>query len=436
MNISFQADKKTTSDAALRTYVESGNIDPLTDIRSSALQQYLKTKLPTRKSEHWKYNDMSFLSQSDFCLNPSRQSAIDSRHEDLLKDTVRIKLVDGHLSKIENTESNITVTTFCNADPQQLEIIRDNSASTKQNKNLLVNLNMALSSDGILIEITASAEPNKPIYIIHETLQNDAAKIVSNQIIVHCKENSQVRIVEQLRTSGNSLSHHKPDLSLQQTAIHLSKKARCQHYRLNMESQESRQVSRSVVRLMKGSSYKGFYFSEGSQLNKTDIDILHQGQRSESELIGIYLPSDNRCIDYHTNIEHQVANCTSREIFRGIIADAAKATFSGKIHIFKDAQKTDAQLNNKNLLLTNKAEINTKPELEIYADDVICAHGATVAKINEQAIYYLQTRGIKSEDAKRMLSQGFIKELVDKIKDATIKQVLSILILKALSKEL
>ena len=205
-------------------------------------------------------------------------------------------------------------------------------------------------------------------------------------------------------------------LSLQQTQIVCAEGSHCAYYRLNTLPATCRQVSSVATQLNYNARFNAFFGSLGGKLDRTDINLYCQGTNAECEINGVYLPSADRCVDFHTNIEHQKPHCRSEETFRGIIADRAKATFNGKIHIFRDAQKSDAQLSNKNLLLTNQAEVNTKPELEIYADDVKCAHGATVAQLDSKATYYLQTRGIDKETAEKMLSAAFVKQLIADIK--------------------
>src|SRR5690606_1969516 len=155
--------------------------------------------------------------------------------------------------------------------------------------------------------------------------------------------------------------------------------------------------------------------AQGSRLKRIDYQVNHCGEGAELDLQGVYLPRNSQLVDYHTNVRHMVPRCTSREIFRGIIADSARAVFNGRIYIHPHAQKTLAELSNKNLLTSNKAEVDTKPELEIYADDVKCAHGATVSQLNANALYYLQSRGVSRQDAEVMLSFGFINEVLQDI---------------------
>ena len=178
------------------------------------------------------------------------------------------------------------------------------------------------------------------------------------------------------------------------------------------------------VNLHRDARFHGFTLAQGSRLKRIDYQLNMRGEGAHMELNGVYLPRNKQVIDYHTNVEHCVPNCTSNEVFRGIIGDSAKAVFNGRIHIHPKAQKTLAELSNKNLLTSRTAEINTKPELEIYADDVRCAHGATISQLDETSLYYLQSRGISAADATTMLSFGFINELLNQVPEQAIQDYL------------
>jgi Fe-S cluster assembly protein SufD len=160
----------------------------------------------------------------------------------------------------------------------------------------------------------------------------------------------------------------------------------------------------------------------GSDLSRLDTDIIHAGEFADAKLNAMYLLDGKELFDLHATVEHAMPNGTTEENVRCIVADRARAVFNGRIHIHRDAQKTLAELNNRNLLMSNTAEINTKPELEIYADDVRCAHGATVAQIDKQALYYLQTRGVSRSKAQVMLNFGFINELIDLMPNAALAE--------------
>jgi Fe-S cluster assembly protein SufD len=158
-----------------------------------------------------------------------------------------------------------------------------------------------------------------------------------------------------------------------------------------------------------------FAYAAGAKLCRNEWGILFDEEGAHAELNGIYLPAGREVVDFHTTLEHAVAHCTSEETFRGIIGDRANAVFNGRIHIHPHAQKTIARLSNKNLLTSDQAQVNTKPELEIYANDVQCAHGATVAQINDEAIHYCRTRGITQAVASQLIGIGFVVSLFDRI---------------------
>ncbi|MEX1056560.1 MAG: Fe-S cluster assembly protein SufD, partial [Natronospirillum sp.] len=196
------------------------------------------------------------------------------------------------------------------------------------------------------------------------------------------------------------------------------------HSRLNLEQEDLLHVGGVHVNLSRNARLNGFTLAIGSRLKRIDYQVSHCGEGAELILNGVYLPRGRQLVDYHTNVEHRVPHCTTSETFRGIIGDSARAVFNGRIHIHPQAQKSLAELSNKNLLTSNKAEVDTKPELEIYADDVKCAHGATVSQLDATALYYLQSRGIARAEAEVMLSFGFINELLSETPEPSVQRYL------------
>ena len=416
----------------------SPSLDWSNKSREGAFADFKTAKLPTRKVEHWKYNDMTFLRDNHFqmAIKASDEKCAETIEQDTridINNAIEIIFVDGFLSSsLDNLSlsNGVSITSFDNLSPEQQQRINAQVEPELNAKNMLVCLNESINQNGILIEIDSNTQFEKTVYIRHISTVQSSANISSQKVIVNLGTSAEMTLVEQF-----TAEHQDTDaLSLQQTSINLSSNSKVSHYRFNLESESARQVSQVKTTLAQDSSMQSFYLGLGSKLNRTDIDVIYAGQNAECHVTGIYLPANEQAIDYHTNIEHRVPHCNSHEVFRGIIADKASATFNGKIHIFQDAQKSDAQLNNKNLLLTNQAEVNTKPELEIYADDVTCAHGATVAQLDDKAVYYLQTRGINRQKAKKMLSIAFVQELVNTVKQKEIKSYLDKLLDDYMSK--
>jgi Fe-S cluster assembly protein SufD len=226
-------------------------------------------------------------------------------------------------------------------------------------------------------------------------------------------ESAKAVVVEQLQ--GDALC-----LNTSFAEYQIADKAHLEHYRLAMQSGEAISIGGCHFHLGEASQLESNLIGFGSQLSRVDMDIIHSGEHSNAKLNVIYLLDGKELFDLHSAIEHTKPNGVSEQNVRCIVADRANAIFNGRIHIHRDAQKILAQMNNRTLLLSENAQINTKPELEIYADDVRCAHGATIAQIDEEAMFYLQSRGISRVDAQVLLSFGFINELVDLMNNSAI----------------
>ena len=411
------------------------NFNELQTFQKDEIRAFAKQALPHRKMEHWKYNDVYFFMDKTFKLNsnahlnPDILEQVKIKIEQQFKDSQSIifTFIDGHWIESLSSDTlpnSVKSTPFSHANTEQINFIEKQLKANRQTKNSFIQLNNGLCADGLLIEVAKKQTLEQPILLLQFKTQALQNQVSACQILINAGQASQFQLAEYgFDLKLNIAEKQQPlHLSLAQTQLCLGVSSQCQYYRIHAESKDACQIARCVISLDTQAELKAFFYAEGSQINKLDLDVLHIGQHSTSDLVGVYLPRFEQNVDFHTTLEHRVANCQSREVFRGIMADSSSATFNGKIHIFQDAQKTDAQLNNKNLLLTNQATINTKPELEIYADDVVCAHGATVAKIDAEAIYYLQTRGISQTRAKKMLSVGFIQELIDQMPDTAIRQ--------------
>lgn len=406
----------------------------LADNQKRAFDFFCTLPLPHRKNEHWKYNQVDFLNSGDFILCHQAGQAEHKSQSINFENSIKLDFVNGILvNQFNDDEPALQLTRIDKLNSEQQALLQQQLA--QQDKNIFAHLNQLIANNAYLLEVKANTIIDKPVYIRHISdpgLENsEANQLAVNALYVSVSANSQLTLIEQFNSNTNDSENTL--LNLQQSFIQLAQNAHCKHYRLNLEGANSHQVSEVNINQMKDSHYKSFYLGLGSKLNRTDINLAYQQEHASADLSGVYLPSGNETIDYHTNIQHKNGHCQTNEIFRGIIADQAKATFNGKIHIFPQAQKSDAYLNNKNLLLTNQAEINTKPELEIYADDVSCAHGATVAQLDKKSLYYLQSRGIGLKKAKTMLSLGFINELITRIDNEVIREFLLSLVDKRMS---
>ncbi|PRB74792.1 Fe-S cluster assembly protein SufD [Pseudomonas sp. MYb185] len=407
---------------ALTLAAEQHSPEWLAELRARGTDVWSAAAWPTRKTELWKYTPLIAL-QND---NPARWPSIDSCAWQQAIDPIelgatRLVFVNGHFSPEHSSELPAGVVRFAEADAAQQELILKHLGSVIDTSlHLFGALSDAWTADGVLVHVPRGQELDKPVYILNVATP-EAQPAVSNQrVLVVLEDNSQAELIEHY-VSG---SERQNLFVNSHTEVIVGNNAQIQHYRINLEQEDLLHVGGVHVDLHRDARFLGFTLAQGSRLKRIDYHVNHRGEGAHLGLNGVYLPRNKQLIDYHTNVEHRVPHCTTDEVFRGIIGDSAKAVFNGRIHIHPHAQKTLAELSNRNLLTSPTAEINTKPELEIYADDVRCAHGATIAQLDETSVFYLQSRGVTRADAVRMLSFGFINELLNQVPEQAIQDYL------------
>ncbi|PUA29749.1 MAG: Fe-S cluster assembly protein SufD [Cellvibrio sp. 79] len=385
----------------------------LESLRTKAADEWLAQPWPTRKTEHWKYTPLQNLQKTILhAWGREEVPILDAPFENHLVplDAYRIIFIDGVFDSFNSSKLPAEVVQFSKAnEDQQAVILQYLGKIIEGERHLFATLSNAWLDDGFLIHVPRNQKLDKPVYIVN--ISTSAAVSANQRVLVVLEESASAEIIE----------HYFSAESVQQgfvnslTEIHIGDNASLQHYRLNLEEEQAQHIGAVHVDLQRNARLRGFAIALGASLMRIDYQLNHRGQGAELDLQGVYVPRNNQLVDYHTNVCHWVPHCKSNEVFRGIVGDSAQAIFNGRIYIHPQAQKTLAELSNKNLLTSNKAEVNTKPELEIYADDVKCAHGATVSQLNTNARYYLQSRGLSRSEAEVMLSFGFINELLEQI---------------------
>jgi Fe-S cluster assembly protein SufD len=387
-------------------------------LNTSGSESFLQQEIPTRKTEAWK-----FTSLYNFTANEEGYGRLaedyDAKGLDGITaipelDAQRLVFVNGQYSnELSSHESLSNVVRFSQASDAQQAIIADNlGTAIEQEKHIFAALNNAITNDGVLVHVGKNEQLKTNIQITHITTAQAKPFTVPARLLIVLDTGAEATVVEHFASDDDEQNCFVNAV----TEAKIGANARLNHYRLQLMQEGSIQMGGVHVDLGRDANYDSFQLGLGAKIVRNDINVNHNVGGSHCELVGVYLPQNKQLIDFHSNIEHKVANCTTNEVFRGIMADKSKAVFNGRIHIHPDAQKTLAQLSNKNLLLSNDATINTKPELEIYADDVRCAHGATIAQLDEQARFYLRSRGISAAEADVMLSFGFINELLENLK--------------------
>ena len=406
----------------------------LQERQSAGRKVWAKAELPTRKTEAWKYTSLHALNRSFDSAEPSAASKAELGFEYPDFGGCKLVFVDGYLredlSQID-IPAGVQLVRFADADDAQTKLIKQHLGSVvDSSRHLFANLSDAALNDGVFVQINAETEVTEPLHLIWLTTSRPTAFTVNQRLLVLSGANSRASLIEHFDCAGNGNAFTNGI-----TELLLEDGATLHHHRLHLEEAGAMHIGGVHARLAKDSTLESFHLALGSDLKRIDVVINHEGPGAHCGLNGIYLLRKEEHVDYHTCIEHASPHCTTDEVFRGIIGDSASAVFNGRIHIHPDAQKTRAELSNRNLLTSAQAEINTKPELEIYADDVQCAHGATIAQLDPEIMHYLQTRGISSEEAEIMLSYGFINEVVDSIALKSLRDYLRPLLAKRFSRD-
>ena len=389
--------------------------------RAQAANDWRNVVWPTRKTEHWKYTSLVSLQKNIPDTWANTAASVNMESELIAIDAIRLVFVNGVFDQSRSSTLPAHIVRFSQANETQQKIIIQHLGKVVEgSQHVFATLNNAWVNDGILIHVAANQGFEQPIYIVHISTAGEQTLSVNQRLLVVLESSSQAEIIEHY-ISGDEIQNSFVNAL---TEMVVGDNALLQHYRLNLEEENIQHIGAVHVDLQRNARLRAFTLALGSKLKRIDYQVNHRGPGADLNLQGVYLPRNNQMVDYHSNVQHWVPHCTTSEIFRGIIADSAQAIFNGRIYIHKDAQKTLAELSNKNLLTSNKAEINTKPELEIYADDVKCAHGATVSQLNATALFYLQSRGVSRTEAEVMMSFGFINELLEQISEQAVHDYL------------
>lgn len=393
---------------------------------SSKLQSTLKTfsaekqaklaqwTIPTRKTEAWKYSAKRLgMSVSDESNSSSTNTIDEAYVEAYTLDCDTLIIANGELTQALPSIENLSISSFANLSDEQSKDIAAGAIASSDNL-MFADLNAAYLQNGIFIELADNQHITKPLKIV---FQQTGEGNSFPRVFIKIGKNSSMTIIEE--TSTNSGLSPADIISKQNTAllnsvtdIHVSANAKLTFLKMNLDKAAYRHIASTGVSLMRDARFNSYCLSLGNQLNRHDLLVKMLGSGAECDLNGICVTTDKQHVDCHTCIEHIAPNCTSNESYRCIADKQSQIVFNGRIHIHRDAQKTLGSMSNKNLLLSSEAEIDSKPELEIYADDVKCAHGTTIGQLDEEELYYLKTRGLNHEQAKLMLTLGFVLEIV------------------------
>lgn len=386
--------------------------------RERGIGELARIGFPTTRNENWKYTDVKNLLRQNFQRADSAAKEINSdlyesaRFPEL--NAIELVFVNGAfneaLSSKEESVQNALITALSVNDEAKNKLISDHVARyAKTDKHGFAALNTAFVKDGAFINIPDNAEIERAIHLIFISNQTDGLAITHPRNLIVLGSNSKATVIESYVGTDDQYCTNTV------TEISAGSCSKLEHYKLQQEGSKSFHIGYTSAQLEKDSTVQSHSISLGGSLVRNDIDAVLADRGAHIGLNGLYMTKNEQHVDNHTRVEHQSPYTTSDEIYRGVLDGKSRAVFNGKVVVHKDAQKTDAQQANANLLMSDDAEIDTKPELEIYADDVKCSHGATVGQLDENMLFYLRTRAIDEATARSLLTFAFADEVVAKM---------------------
>lgn len=397
--------------------------DPLAATRREALAQFLSRGFPTVRDEQWKYTNLRRLESREFALAESAPLSLD-REPWIENAGVRFVFVNGHFAPALSTTAVqppgatvVTLGDWLRRDPQAAAPAlahRDARAHTAFER-----LNAAFATDGLVIELAANAQFDAPIHVVHVWTQVPHASMSHPLIVVRGGAGSRCTLIEQYLGVGDGETFTNAV-----TNVELQAGARLDHYRLQQETRRALHIGQATATLRDHAHYSLHDFALGGGLGRLNVAIFLDGAGAHAELQGLLAPTGTQHLDAHTRIEHVAPHTTSAEDYRGIADGRGRGVFNGKVHVHPNAQKTDARQSSRNLLLSPTAEIDAKPELEIYANDVKCSHGATTGQLDATSLFYLRSRGISADAARALLIRAFAETTIVSIRDARVRAYL------------
>ena len=404
------------------------------DIRSEAIKVFENEGFPTKKDENWKYTSLKGITKKDFSVFPKLESTIE--YKDVKQyfihdiDTYKIVFVDGkyssHLS--ETTHDNIDVCLMSSAlHKAEYKPVIEKHFNTVANKNSLTSLNTAFSKEGAYIHIPKGKLAKKPIQIVHFSTGKEIALMLQPRNLVVVEENAQVQIIER----HQSLTEN-PVLTNTVTEIIAEKRAIVDYYKIQNDQQDASLIDSTFVNQKDQTFVSVHTFSFGGKLTRNNLHFYQNGEYMDSTMKGITIIGDKQHVDHNTLVHHIEPNCESHQDYKGIYNDSSTGVFNGKVLVNKEAQKTNAFQANNNILTSDKATINTKPQLEIFADDVKCTHGCTIGQLDDSALFYMKQRGIPEKEAKALLMFAFSNNVISSVKIPELKERITKLIAKKL----
>ena len=401
----------------------------LLPIRKAAMARFTELGFPTTRDEEWRFTNVSRITNGTF--TPARRSdkVIDTKL--LAPITVcaagvhRLVFVDGclsaELSSVGSPPEGVTIRSLAEALAAGDPMLESHLARyAKCDDQAFVALNTAMMQDGAVVHVARNTVVERPIHVLYVSTAGDPSSVSYPRNLFVLEPGSQATIVEAYAGLGDATYFNNTV-----TEIIARENAVLDHYKIGSEGADGLHMGSLHIHQDRSSNVSSHNVTLGGALVRNDVHTILDGEGCECTLNGFYLADGDRHVDNHLIVEHAKPNCDSREFYKGVLDGKGKGIFSGRIIVREDAQKTDAKQTNQSLLLSEDAHVESKPQLEIFADDVKCTHGATIGQVSEEALFYLRSRGMSKESAHSMLVYAFAGELIQKIQIESLRLRLS-----------
>jgi Fe-S cluster assembly protein SufD len=399
--------------------------DRVAQARASALKVFEEKGFPSKKEEAWKYTSLQALIQKDYALFPKSESSIELNEVKKYflydTDTYKVIFIDGvyspFLSNTTHDGLDVCLMSAALSKPKYRQLIDTYFNKIAPEDDSMTALNTSYAKEGAYIYIPKSVVAEKPIEIIHFSSGNETALWLQPRNLIVVDENAQVQIIER----HQSLKEH-PVVTNSVTEIYVHQSAFLDYYKLQNDLPSASLIDNTFIVQEKNSHASVHTFSLGGKLIRNNLRYFHEGEHILSTLKGVTILHDKQHVDHATLVHHAQPNCESHQDYKGIFAERSEGVFNGQILVDKIAQKTNAFQQNNNILLDDKATVNTKPQLEIFADDVKCSHGCTIGQLDEEALFYLRSRGIPKKEAKALLTYAFANNVLESVQLPSLKK--------------
>ena len=412
---------------------------PIHVYRKNALKRFENKGFPTKKDEQWKYTSLKSIIQRDYNLSVNRNPNIELK--DIKKysindiDSFKIVFVDGvfnpFLSNTTHDGMDICVLSAALSKSKYKKTISKYFNKIVPDDESLASLNTSYTQEGAYIYIPKSVLPEDPVQILHFSTGKNKPLWLQPRNIIIVEENARVEIIER----HQSLKSHT-GLTNSLTEIYAEKNSFIDYYKIQNDLESSNLIDNTFIDQKRDSNVRVHTFSFGGKLTRNNLNFYHKGENIQSTLKGLTILESDQHVDHNTLVNHAQPNCESHQDYKGIFSERSVGVFNGKILVDQIAQKTNAFQQNNNILIDNKAKVNSKPQLEIFADDVKCSHGCTIGQLDKEALFYLKSRGIPEKEAIALLTYGFANSILKSVNIPSLKKRINSLISKKLGVDL